>query len=166
MGLLMWVSDQCSSSNIAVILFLTCIIDYIHYKVWHEITYPFPNFNSAAVEVWECISNFIQHLTGMWLLIHVGKRGKYIHQWNAYRSVDGLSPVWQTYIIIWYTANLLWTAPIEKIMSEFPPQKRCVKTVICKMSANLFRPQFANAVLSCISVTLASNALQQTYIHW
>ena len=24
---------------------------YVHYRVWNEITYPFPNFNSAAVEV-------------------------------------------------------------------------------------------------------------------
>ena len=30
-------------------------------KVWDEITYPFPNFNGATVEVWEWISNFIPH---------------------------------------------------------------------------------------------------------
>ena len=35
------------------------ITDYIHSKVWDEITYPFPNFNGATVEVWEWISNFI-----------------------------------------------------------------------------------------------------------
>ena len=29
-----------------------------------EVTYPFPNFNGAAIEVWEWISNFIQHITG------------------------------------------------------------------------------------------------------
>ena len=28
-------------------------------KVWDEITYPFPNFNGATVEVWEWISNSI-----------------------------------------------------------------------------------------------------------
>ena len=28
-------------------------------NVWDEITYPFPNFNGTAVEVWEWISNFI-----------------------------------------------------------------------------------------------------------
>ena len=28
-------------------------------KMWDEITDPFPNFNGATVEVWECISNFI-----------------------------------------------------------------------------------------------------------
>ena len=35
------------------------ISNHIHYKVWGEITYPFPNFNGATVEVWEWISNFI-----------------------------------------------------------------------------------------------------------
>ena len=37
--------------------------NHIHYKVWGEITYPFPNFNGAAVEVWEWKSNFIPHFT-------------------------------------------------------------------------------------------------------
>ena len=40
-------------------LFPEWISNYIHYKVWDEITYPFPNFNSATIEVWEWISNFI-----------------------------------------------------------------------------------------------------------
>ena len=30
-------------------------------KLWDEITYPFPNFNAATVEVWEWICNFITH---------------------------------------------------------------------------------------------------------
>ena len=25
---------------------------YIHFKMWGEITYPFPNFNSCTFEVW------------------------------------------------------------------------------------------------------------------
>ena len=32
--------------------------------MWDEIIYPFLNFNSAAVEVWEWISNFIPNFTG------------------------------------------------------------------------------------------------------
>ena len=32
-------------------LLLTWIINYIHYNVWDEISYPFLNFNGAAVEV-------------------------------------------------------------------------------------------------------------------
>ena len=35
--------------------------NYIHYKVWCEITYPFPNFNCGTVEVWKWIGNFIPH---------------------------------------------------------------------------------------------------------
>ena len=35
------------------------LINYIHYKVWDEITYPFPNFNGET-------------LMDMWLLIHAG----------------------------------------------------------------------------------------------
>ena len=40
------------------------ISNYIHYKVWSEFTYPFPNFNSAINEVWEWKSNLIPHFTG------------------------------------------------------------------------------------------------------
>ena len=37
--------------------------NYIQYKMWDEITYPFPSFNRATVEVWGWISNFIPHFT-------------------------------------------------------------------------------------------------------
>ena len=37
--------------------------DYIHYKVCDDIIYPFPNFNSAAIEVLKRISKFIQYFT-------------------------------------------------------------------------------------------------------
>ena len=30
-----------------------------HYKMWDEITYPFPNFNGAIIEVWEWVINSI-----------------------------------------------------------------------------------------------------------
>ena len=32
--------------------------------MWNEAIYPFLNFNCAAIEVWECISNFSLHFTG------------------------------------------------------------------------------------------------------
>ena len=39
--------------------------NYIYqYNVWGEITYPFPDFNGAAIEVWERIGNFIPYFTG------------------------------------------------------------------------------------------------------
>ena len=35
--------------------------NYIHYKKWDDITYPFPIVNGCTVEAWGCISNFIPH---------------------------------------------------------------------------------------------------------
>ena len=37
------------------------ISNYMPNKVWDVIAYPFPNFNSCTIEVWEWISNFIPH---------------------------------------------------------------------------------------------------------
>ena len=37
------------------------ISNHMSSKVWDEITYPFPNFNGCAIEVWEWISEFIPH---------------------------------------------------------------------------------------------------------
>ena len=41
----------------------SCVNDYVHYKVWNGIINSLPNFNGAAVEAWEEISNFILHFT-------------------------------------------------------------------------------------------------------
>ena len=46
--------------------------NYIHFKVWGEITYPFQNVNCTAVQILEWISHFIPLLPGMKLFIHVG----------------------------------------------------------------------------------------------
>ena len=43
---------------------LSTRINVASIKVWDEITYPFPNFNRAAVDVWGRVSNFISHFTG------------------------------------------------------------------------------------------------------
>ena len=50
------------------------ISDYIHHKVWDEITYPFPNFNGATVVIWGWIRNFDPHFTGH--VIHAGNKVK------------------------------------------------------------------------------------------
>ena len=42
----------------------TWISNHIHYKVWNWITYPFPNFNGATVDVWWWINNFTPHFAG------------------------------------------------------------------------------------------------------
>ena len=53
-------------------------------NVWGEISYPFPNFNGATVEVWDWMSNFIPQLTAhiiaYWSVLrlkvtHVNKKG-------------------------------------------------------------------------------------------
>ena len=44
--------------------FQAWISNYIHYKVWDEITYPFLNFNGVTAEFQEWISNFISHFSG------------------------------------------------------------------------------------------------------
>ena len=48
----------------------TWMSNYIHYEVWYEITYPFPNFNDATIEVLEWISNSYHTLLGALFLIH------------------------------------------------------------------------------------------------
>ena len=48
-------------------LLLICmawISTYIHYKVWDEIAYSFPNINDCTVEDCKLISNFIPHIPG------------------------------------------------------------------------------------------------------
>ena len=40
------------------------ISNYIHCKMWDGITNPFTNFNSATVEVWEWVNNFIPYFPG------------------------------------------------------------------------------------------------------
>ena len=46
---------------IIVVLWIPwCTGNHTHCIVWDEITYTFPNFNFAIVEIWKWISNFIQ----------------------------------------------------------------------------------------------------------
>ena len=55
-----WLNDTCLHILCTADL-MTCVYDYIHYKVWAKINYPFPNFNGATVDVSEWISTFISH---------------------------------------------------------------------------------------------------------
>ena len=45
--------------------------NYIHYTVWDEITFPFPNFNGATVEVWKWISNYRMKSKPQWNGCHI-----------------------------------------------------------------------------------------------
>ena len=48
------------------------ISNYTHWKLWYEITYPFPNFNGCTFEISDWISFSSHMLLGMWLLIQAG----------------------------------------------------------------------------------------------
>ena len=73
-GCLIYESDLCWPGSQALtnrwINFPAWISNNIHYFVWDEITYPYPNFNGCTSDVWEVISSHI--LLGVWLLIHAG----------------------------------------------------------------------------------------------
>ena len=45
----------------ALTLILAGINNYIHYIVWHKITYWLPNFNGVTAEVWRWMGNLIPH---------------------------------------------------------------------------------------------------------
>ena len=47
-----------------ITIILAGITYHIHHKILGEITYAFPNFNDATVDVWQLVSNFIPHFTG------------------------------------------------------------------------------------------------------
>ena len=47
--------------NMGLILILAWISNGMPNIVWDEITYPFPNFNSKTVEVWEWMNDSISH---------------------------------------------------------------------------------------------------------
>ena len=70
MGLVRWFYSKPSITketftNMVSLSIPTWISNHIHNnKEGGEVTYPFPNFNVAATEVWKWISSFILHFTG------------------------------------------------------------------------------------------------------
>ena len=46
--------------------------NYMDHIVRDDLTYPFANLHGGNIEIWKWICKFIQHLLGMWLLIHAG----------------------------------------------------------------------------------------------
>ena len=60
-----WVptSRDCFFANMDYPLIPAWINNHIHYEVWAENIYPFSNFNSTGIEIWEWISNFVPQST-------------------------------------------------------------------------------------------------------
>ena len=64
---------------------------YIHYKVWDEITYSFPNFNGATIEI--CKGSAISsHFTGH-VITHTGIKFISVKK-VAPRNEDSIFGLW------------------------------------------------------------------------
>ena len=61
--ILSYIAFWCPFTNVLTLI-PARIRNDIDYEVWDEITYPFSNFNSETVEVWERISNSNPYITG------------------------------------------------------------------------------------------------------
>ena len=84
--------------------------------MWDDITSPIPNFNSATVEVWEWISNFISHCSGYDYLsilglnlIHVSKRGPSNWSWRMWVRLTSPKPQHYRYTKPVHVVNVLHT---------------------------------------------------------
>ena len=56
------------------------ISNYIHYKVWGEITYPFLNINDCTVKFEIGLVISFHTLLGVWSLIHAGNK---VNPWQV-----------------------------------------------------------------------------------
>ena len=81
-----------------------------HYKVWDELSYPFPNFDGATVEIWDWINNFIPRYSILGSrLNHVNKRGpwcayllsgaEYIYTQCRFSHIDLTKHIWMPFWI-------------------------------------------------------------------
>ena len=89
------------------------ICNHNHYKMWYEITYPFPNLNGAAVEVGQWWLQLIFYWTYDYLpimglkLIHVNEIGCYI---QGFQINDGAHFLWHDDVIKW--KHFRFTGPL------------------------------------------------------
>ena len=114
------------------------ISNYIHYNVWDEIIYPFPNFNGAANEVWKPISDFIPHFTDhvitypCWDLSYsilensnpgYNKASLYNFPWQQWNMVHALKQTLLRSLLLWLQTEMemlsfQWKA-VTKISSKW-----------------------------------------------
>ena len=123
--------------------------------MWDEITYPFPSFNGAAVEVWELIVNFISIYCAH---DNVSMLGFKLTHWGRVRHIcvgnptiigsdNGLSPG-RRQAIIWTNAgtpgnNLQWNLNLNSYIFI---RENAFQIVVWKMAAILSLPQCVNDV--------------------
>ena len=86
-------------------------INYIHYKMCYENTYPFPNFNGSTVEVWEWILYWTCDYFSMLVLKlnHVSKREYTIPIFGGFFSNFALPSCFPMFCVILCSWALLWS---------------------------------------------------------
>ena len=106
----------------------------MHYKVWEEIIYPFPKFNSTTVEVWEWLSNLSLTLLDMWLFIHQYLTTREHKKAQAMCVILGLyfivphisekeTQSFDTCCIVQHRNQLTTNMHIQTIMWLYPPKR-------------------------------------------
>ena len=94
-----------------LILITAWISNHMASKVWYEITYPFPKFNSCTFEVQECsFWNFMISWLLLLSLLHLNIHKK---QYDWKKSLLNYSP--SLLIIQWSSGFLHTEIPVEKI---------------------------------------------------
>ena len=81
---------------------------YIPCNVWDEITYPFPYFKGAAVEVGRLKNNFNAHFTCMWLNIHFGTEVNHVSNRGPGSAIK--SAQFCLLCLVDFFGGLVWTA--------------------------------------------------------
>ena len=143
--------------------------------MWDKITYPIPNFNCAAVEVWEWMSNFVPHFPEhvitypmLWLkLIHVSKRGPRTNDFTSYQNHYSVVFLKLPFIYLlkrvsklgWIIRNRSFLTrllngwrrrhqPIKRIRIEYSMRKMFALSKFCFISSSLL-PEIQH---SCMNV--------------
>ena len=113
--------------------------NYIHHKMWDEITYPFPEFNGHTVEVWKETSSTT--LLGMWLLIHSGIEVKgdgdsrfplfsvtwIMDPWVSLWGMSWLTDLtMQVTIALWHSLSLSFSLSSPMLFVSFSDQWYCI----------------------------------------
>ena len=114
-------------------------------KVWHEISYPFPNFNGCTVEVWEWITNFIpRFINYLSMLVKAAPGGDELYIDYGHISLWGLNRTWviSMFVIIMriYILNaLFWYCQLIRLVTF--KQVHGIH-IICSQSDNIIREPF------------------------
>ena len=98
---------------------------FIFRKVWNEITYPFPTFNSGTVDVKVWTSNFIPHFTGHVITYPCWAKSRFyfqkfkaIHTYNLTHTGRYIIHMWKKFLKTglynWSSATIVCYRPRQQ----------------------------------------------------